>query len=106
MLDFLDHFNYELECAIRPDDDTLRVSTSAVKRLNELDEGNHVYLSIHWLDKYEQVKFTKSGELKSNIITVERDVENRGRKNFPRGSCITMSWTKLALDEYISQGGK
>lgn len=106
MLDFLDCFKYELKCAIKPDDDTLQINKEAVRRLNELEEGNHVYLLLQWQDKYEHVKFTKTTDLKSDIITVERDVENKGRKNFPRGACVSMTWTKFTLDEYISQGGK
>lgn len=62
---------------LKPDDDTLQLDKSAVRRLNELRENDHVYLLLHWQEKYEHVKFTKTTDLKSDTIKVGRDVENK-----------------------------
>lgn len=106
MLAVLDHFSYELQCPIKPTDTELTLNGNAIKRLNELSAGDHTYLVLSVSDKYEIVKFTKQNELVGNTITVERDVENKGAKNFPRHSCVKHEWVKVVMDEYIAQVGR
>ena len=106
MLKPIDHFSYELADFVQPTDTELALCHKAVRRLNELNEGDHTYMVLSWNDKHEVVKFTKTTELKGHKVTVERDVENKGSKNFPRGACVKFEWVQSVLDEYIGQRGK
>lgn len=106
MLRPLDHFKYELKCHVQPNETELDLCHKAIARLNELNEGEHTYLVLSWNDKHEVVKFTKTTTLKNHKVTVERDVENKGSKNFPRGACVKFEWVQFVLDEYLNQRGK
>lgn len=107
MLEYIDNFEYGLSCPLKPTDTALQLPPEAIKQLNTVMKGNHVYISLHWLDKFEVVKFTKDNDLKlTDKVPVERDVEVKGRKNFPMGSCAKVQWNKLTMDEYIAQRGK
>lgn len=103
MLAILDHFSYELQCPIKPTDTEITLNGNAIKRLNELEIDDHVYLVLSVSDKYEIVKFTKGDDIEGNKVPVERDVENKGAKNFPRHSCVKHEWTKLVMDEYRAE---
>lgn len=103
MLAVLDHFSYELQCHIKPTDTELVLNGNAIKRLNEIPVGDHVYLVLSGYDKYEVVKFTRQNDLTCNKVIVERDVENKGAKNFPRHTCVKHEWVKRVMDEYIAQ---
>lgn len=107
MLEYIDNFEHSLQCPLQPNESALTLPAEAIKQLNTVIKGNHVYISLHWLDKFEVVKFTKDGDLKlTDKVPVERDVEVKGSKNFPLGSCARVQWTKLTMDEYITQRGK
>lgn len=105
MLVPLDHFSFKLAKFVQPTHTELTLCHKAVRRLNELAEGDHTYLKLSWNDKYEIVKFTKTTELKGHTIIVERDIEGKGAKNFPREACVTFDWVKSVLDEYLVQRG-
>lgn len=107
MLEYIDNFEFGLLCSLKPTDTEIAIPDSAIKRLNEIMKGNHVYISLHWLDKFEIVKFTKDEDLKfGKPVRVERDIETKGSKNFPMGSCAKIQWTRITMDEYIAQRGK
>lgn len=104
MLTFLDHFKYHLTCSLRTDDETISIPPDAAKRLNDIAEGDHVYITVNYDCRFEVVKFTKTSKVvKYDEVSIQRDVNNLGRKNFPRGSCIEIEWTKRTMDEYIKQ---
>lgn len=103
MLDFLDNFNYDLLCGIQPTDTILRLGSNAIRRLNTLSEGDHIYLTLVLQDKYEVVKYTHAGKIIGDSISVERDVGGQGTKNFPRGACVRVEWLKRTVQEYHNQ---
>lgn len=106
MLEYIDNFEYKLTKPLKSTDTSLQLCSDAIKQLNKVEKGNHVYISLHWLGKFEIVKFTKDKDLKmTDKVPVERDVEVKGSSNFPMGSCVRVQWTKLTLDEYITQRG-
>lgn len=106
MIEFIDNFNYQLASPIKPTDTEITLPAEAIKQLNKVEKGNYVYISLHWLDKFEVVKFTKDEDLKLNAkVKVERDAQNLGSKNFPMGSCVKVQWNKITMDEYIAQRG-
>lgn len=103
MLSFIDYFKGSLSSHLKTTDDTIVLKFEQARRLNELAEGDHVYLTVRYLDRFEVVKFTKTYELKGGIVPVERDVLGKGRKNFPAGSCVSVDWNSVQLREFICQ---
>lgn len=103
MLNFIDGFKGSLSSHLQSTDDALQLPFKTTQRLNELSEGEHVYLTLRYLDRYEVVKFTKDGDLKQGKVPVTRDVLGKGRKNFPCGSCVTVEWNSIQLKEFICQ---
>ena len=67
----------------KPHQTQLTSPFAAAKKLNDMVEGNHIYLTIKYLDRYEVVKYTKEGEIKNGKIAVERDILGKGRKKLP-----------------------
>lgn len=103
MLSFIDGFKSTLKTHFQTTDDTLELPFKSVQELNKLAEGDHVYLTLRYLDRYEVVKFTKENDLKGGKVPVERDVLGKGRKNFPCGSCVVVDWNSVQLREFICQ---
>ena len=103
MLKFLDGFKGSLLKNLQTTDDTLNVTHTAQNALNELPEGDHVYITLRYLDRYEVVKFVKDTPLKNGKVPVTRDVLGKGRKNFPAGTCISVDWNSIQLKEFICQ---
>lgn len=107
MIDFIDNFNYSLSRPIKPTDNEIELPAEAIRKLNKIKKGDYIYISLHWVDKSEVVKFTKDEDIKlSDKVRVERDVESSGSKNFPIGSCVKVQWNKITMDEYIAQRGR
>lgn len=104
MLTFLDCFSFELKCPLQPSGDMLCVSEKAVERLNTMAIGDHVYITLRYLHRYEIVRYDHSKPLKGAQIPVTRGMNGNTVMNFPRGSCVAIEWTKQTMDEYIAQG--
>lgn len=103
MLNFIDGFKSALKTHFQTTDDVIQLPFKSVQELNNLADGDHVYLSIKYLDRYEVVKYIKEGELKGGKVPVIRDVLGKGRKNFPCGSCVSIDWNSVQLKEFICQ---
>lgn len=103
MLSFIDYFKGSLTTHFQTTDDVLHMPFKAAQRLNELAEGDHVYLTVRYLDRFEVVKFTKEKDIRGGVVPVERDVLGKGRKNFPAGSCVSIDWNSIQLKEFICQ---
>lgn len=103
MLEVIDGFKSSLTTHLQTTDDFLSLPFKAVQRLNELAEGNHIYLTLKYLDRYEVVKFVKENNLKGGRVPVTRDILGRGRKNFPCSSCVVVDWNTIQLKEFICQ---
>lgn len=103
MLSFIDYFKGSLVSNLKTTDGSMAMKFEHARRLNELAEGDHVYLTVRYLDRFEVVKFTKASDIKNGIVPVERDVLGKGRKNFPAGSCVSVDWNSVQLREFICQ---
>lgn len=101
MLEYLDGFKTKLVGNLQTTSDIITLPMAWAKKLDELVEGNHVYLTIKYLDRYEVVKYTKDSKIKNGMVPVERDVLGKGRKNFPCGSCVLIDWNSVQLKEFI-----
>lgn len=103
MLEVIDGLKSSLTAHVQTTSDTLPLPPKTVQKLNELSEGNHIYLTLKYLDRYEVVKFTKDGAVKQGKVPVVRDILGTGRKNFPCGSCVVVDWNSIQLKEFICQ---
>ena len=103
MLKFIDGFKGSLLKHFQTTDDTLHITHTAINTLNDLPEGDHVYLTLRYLDRYEVVKFVKDTTLKNGKVPVVRDVLGKGRRNFPAGACVAVDWNSIQLKEFICQ---
>lgn len=101
MLEILDGFKSRLAGNLQTTSDIITLPHSHAEKLNKMVEGNHIYLTIKYLDRYEVVKFTKDAAIKAGRVPVERDVLGDGRKNFPCGSCVVVDWNSVQLKEFI-----
>lgn len=103
MLEFIDNFKSALQTNLSTTDDFITLRTKDIARLNTLKEGNHIYLSVKYLDRYEVLKYTHDTKIKGNKVPVTRDVLGKGRKNFPCSSCVLADWNSVQLNEFICQ---
>lgn len=103
MLKFIDNLRGKVTSNIQTTADVLPIVPSMVKKLETLNDGEHIYLTLRYLDRHEVVKFTKDGPITRNQIAVERDVLGNGRKNFPCSSCIEADWNSKQLQEFVCQ---
>lgn len=101
MLNFVDGIRGVVRGNVQTTDTMISVAPPIAKRLNKFAEGDHIYLTITYLDRSETVKFTKDGEIRNNKIVVERDQLGNGRKNFPCGACIVADWNSIQLKEFV-----
>lgn len=103
MLSFIDGFRSSLCENVSTTASTIKLRLSDAARLNKLKDGDHVYLSIRYLDRYEVVKFTKDADIRNGEVPVTRDMLGTGRKNFPSGTCVQTDWNSIQLKEFIKQ---
>lgn len=103
MLEFLYEFRTSLMEHTKTTSDAIKLPLKMIKRLEHMKEGNHIYLTLKYLDRYEVVKYTHQGQLRNGFVPVERDILGSGRKNFPCGSCVVADWNPIQLNEFICQ---
>lgn len=103
MLEYLDGFRTSLVTHLNTTDDFIQIPYKMVQRLNDMEDGNYVYLTIRYLDRYEVVKYTKDQNLKGQKVPVDRDSLGKGRKNFPCGACVAVDWNSLQMKDFICQ---
>lgn len=103
MLRFIDGAKGSIVGNLNTTSDTIKVSAPLVNKLKMLKDGEHIYLTVKYLDRREIVKFTKDGDIRNNTITVERDQLGLGRKNFPCSACIEADWNSIQMHEYVCQ---
>ena len=102
MLKVIDHFNTTLQNYLSPSDTELCIPFSEAKKLNKLNEGDHVYLTIMSRDRAEIVKYTHTKELVNGEITVSRDEGMTGAFNFPSGSCVLIDMNSVQINELVA----
>lgn len=102
MLKVIDHFNTTLQNYLAPNDTELCIPFTEAKKLNKLNEGDHVYLTIMSRDRAEIVKYTHTKGLTSGEITVSRDEGMTGAFNFPSGSCVRIDMNSVHVNELVA----
>ena len=108
MLKHIDFLKIRAERPIFADNDYFETSASEAKRLNEVGQGNHIYLVLSYprANRHEVVKYTHGQDFVSQgglvKVPIERGVLGQ-RLSFPGQVCIRAEWTTLSLKEYIEQ---
>lgn len=102
MLKVIDHFNTTLQNYLAPNDTELCIPFAEAKKLNKLNEGDHVYLTLMSRDRTEIVKYTHTKELVSGEITVSRDEGMTGAFNFPSGTCVRIDMNSVQVNELVA----
>lgn len=102
MLKVIDHFNTTLQNYLAPNDTELCIPFAEAKKLNKLNEGDHVYLTLMSRDRAEIVKYTHIKELDNGEITVSRDEGMTGAFNFPSGTCVRIDMNSVQVNELVA----
>ena len=102
MLKVIDHFNTTLQNYLAPNDTELCIPFAEAKKLNKLNEGDHVYLTLMSRDRAEIVKYTHTKELTNGETTVSRDEGMTGAFNFPSGSCVRIDMNSVQVNELVA----
>lgn len=110
MLKYIDYLRGVTRHPINVEESNIAVEPGFYNRLRqELDPGDHIYLTVMYGRRFEIVKYIHSEERPlecrgSYDIPVERDQLNRGKKNFPCGSKIFADFNSIQLREFVAQG--
>ena len=68
-----------------------------------IGSGNYVYLTVEDGNSVEIMKFTNTGIIVNDTITVERGQDGTTAKSFPAGACVKVAWNVAQLQEIVNQ---
>lgn len=108
MLKFVDFLSMEVQRAILAEHDYFEVSSVDAKKLNDVGQGNHIYLTFSYprADRHEVVKYEHGNDWVSQgglvKIPVVRGVLGK-RLSFPATSCVKADMNSVQLAEFIRQ---
>ena len=109
MLGYVDNLTLKLAKPVKASDDTLTIAALDLPKLNAIGLTNHIYLTLKQGATTEIVRYEHIVPLVATLgaqpITVVRDVNGAGRKNFALPLCATAELNILQLQELICQLG-
>lgn len=65
--------------------------------------GNYVYLTVEDGNSVEIMKFTNTGIIVNDTITVARGQDGTTAKSFPAGACVKVAWNVAQITNLINQ---
>ncbi len=65
--------------------------------------GNYVYLTVEDGNSVEIMKFTNTGIIVNDTITVLRAQDGTTAKSFPAGACVKVAWNVQQVQDLITQ---
>lgn len=65
--------------------------------------GNYVYLTVEDGNSVEIMKFTNTGIIVNDTLTVERAQNGTTAKSFPAGACVKVAWNTYQIQDLITQ---
>ena len=65
--------------------------------------GNYLYATIEDGQSVEIVKFTNTGIIVNDTITVQRGQDGTTAKSFPAGACVKVAWNVQQIEDLINQ---
>jgi hypothetical protein len=69
----------------------------------EIGSGNHMYVTIEDGQSVEIVKYTNTGPVVNDAITVERGQDGTTAKAFPAGACVKVAWNVAQVTELVEE---
>lgn len=91
-----------LRAAIVPSSLQLQLATGGGAYFN-IGTGNYMYITVEDGQSVEIMKFTNSGVIVNDTITVERGQDGTTAKSFPAGACVKVAWNVAQLTELVNQ---
>ena len=108
MLNFVDFLSIQVQRPIPAEQDFIEVSSVDAKRLNDVGQGNHIYLTLSYprANRHEVVKYQHGQDWVSQgglvKIPVERGILGK-RLSFPTNVCVKADWNSVQMAEFIRQ---
>lgn len=68
-----------------------------------IGSGNYLYLTVEDGTSVEIMKFTNTGIIVNDTITVERGQDGTTAKSFPAGACVKVAWNAAQVQELVTQ---
>lgn len=68
-----------------------------------IGSGNYVFLTVEDGNSVEVMKFTNTGIIVGDTITVERGQDGTTAKSFPAGACVKIAWNVQQIKDLVTQ---
>lgn len=91
-----------LRAAITPSSLQLQLATGTGAYFN-IGSGNYLYLTVEDGASVEIMKFTSTGVVVNDTITVERGQDGTSAKAFPAGACVKVAWNVAQVQDLVNQ---
>jgi hypothetical protein len=91
-----------LRAAISPSSLQLLLATGGGAYF-EIGTGNYMYITLEDGQSVEIVKYTSTGAIVNDTLTVERGQDGTTAKSFPAGTCVKVAWNVQQLQDLITQ---
>lgn len=103
MINPVNFFVSTLRAPITTSDTQLLLAAGAGTALSGIGAGNYAYVTVNDGMNVEVMRYTSTGPITNESITVVRALDNTSAKAFPTGACVKIVWNILQLDEYIQR---
>jgi hypothetical protein len=91
-----------LRTAINPGSLTLALASGGGAYF-AIGSGNYVYITVEDGSSVEIMKFTNTGIIVNDTITVERGQDGTTAKSFPAGACVKVAWNVAQVNALVTQ---
>lgn len=92
-----------LRAPVAPTDTQLQLAAGTGYLFNALTSGNYVYITVNDSTTAEVMKYTSSGSVVNDTITVVRGQDNTTAKAFPSGACVAIQWDVAQVNDFVTQ---
>lgn len=83
-----------------PSDVTLQLAAGAGALFN-MPAGNWCYVTVNDSTTVEIMKYTSTGSVAGDLISVARGQDNTTPKAFPAGSCVAVGWNTAQVQAFV-----
>lgn len=91
-----------LRAAITPASTSLQLASGGGAYF-AIGTGNYVFLTVEDGTSVEIMKFTNTGIIVNDTITVERGQDGTTAKSFPAGACVKVAWNVAQVQDLVTQ---
>jgi hypothetical protein len=91
-----------LRAAITPSSQQLQLASGGGAYF-AIGTGNYVYLTVEDGNSVEIMKYTNTGIIVNDTLTVERGQDGTTPKSFPAGACVKVAWNVAQINALVTQ---